>query len=201
MTCKGAQQKKHRINFNHCHTARYTHADHEGKIFVLFSLGNDGAKFQFKPLFGDALEVSESLDALKKWKPTKKENQSLHDQQLCIPRLPHHYDLVLKEMEKMEVNALMVQAYKQNIPKDDAMIGFTQHPSNVVLLKKAAKKQVRLFPLGHCSAVADKDLPSVVEKGKQTLVYYKGKGFAVQPFKTLTNFDKPDSGCLCPYFL
>lgn len=103
-------------------------------------------------------------------------------------------------MEKMEVNALLVEAYKQNIPKDDAMIGFTQHPSNVVLLKKAKKKEIKLFPLGHCSAVADKDLEQVVEKGKQVLVYYAGKAYAVQPFKSLTNFGKADSGCLCPYF-
>ncbi|CAL1135362.1 unnamed protein product [Cladocopium goreaui] len=167
---------------------RYIHPDHEDKIFVLSSLEDTGATFQYTPLFGNAVDLTESLDALNKWRPTKKENRSLLDQQLCIQRLPHKYEIVLKDMERIEVNALLVDAYKQNLPKDDAMIGFTQHPSNVVLLKKAKKKEITLFPLGQCSAVADKDLQQVLNKGKQVLVYYNGKAYAIQPFKTWTSF-------------
>jgi hypothetical protein len=185
---------------SHHNIVRYIHPDHEDKIFVLSSLEDTGATFQYTPLFGNAVDPTESLDARNKWRPTKKENQSLLDQQLCIQRLPHKYELVLKDMERIEVNALLVDAYKQNLPKDDAMIGFTQHPSNVVLLKKAKKKEITLFPLGQCSAVADKDLQQVLNKGKQVLVYYNGKAYAIQPFKTWTSFQKADSGCLCPYF-
>lgn len=167
---------------------------------MLSSLENTGATFQHKPLFGDVLEVKEALDALKNWKPTKKENQCLCDLSLAAERLPHKYDVVLKEMEKIEVNALLVEAYKKNVPKDDAMLGFTQYPTNLVSLKKIQQKHLKLYPLGQCSAVADKDLQQILEKGKQVLVYYKAKPYAVQPFKALTNFGKADSGTLCPYF-
>lgn len=190
----------HLQQLHYHHLGRYLHADHPEKIFVLSSLEDTGATFQHKPLFGDVFELKEGLDALKAWKPTKKENQSLCDLTLCAQRLPHHYDIVLKEMDKMEVNALLVNAYKENVPKDDAMLGFTQHPSNLVLLKKAKKKEIKLFPLGQCSVVADQDLQQVLEKGKQVLVYYKSKAYAVQPFKALTNFVKAESGTLCPYF-
>ena len=171
-------------------SGRYCNAAFEDKIFVLSSLEDDGATSHHKPLFGDVLEHKENLDALKQWKPTKKESQSLCDQQLCIQRLPQNYEVTLKDIDKIQANALLVEAYMKNITKDDSMLGFTQHPSNLVLLKKAKKKEIRLFPVGLCSAVADKDLQQVLDKGKQVLVYYKEKAFAVQPSKALANFSK-----------
>ena len=172
------------------------------QVFVLRSIDDNGAHFEHKPLFGSVVKHSEPLETLKQWKPTKKEMPQLCPPNLCQERLPHNSTMVLKEAERMQVNALLMEAYMANKPDTDDLLNFTCHPSNLVLMKKVKKKAVQLFPVGLCSLVHRKDLHKILEKGKAVLVWWGDTPYQVQPFKTMANFNKADSdnGTLCPFF-
>ena len=119
---------------------------------MLKKLEDDGATFEHTPLFGIPEEQKVALDSLKQWKHTKKECPMLCPSQLTLERLPHNFELVAKEGAKMKVNNLLMEAYMANkLPND--LLGFTSHPSNLVLLKKVKKKEKKLFPLGTCTLV------------------------------------------------
>lgn len=179
---------------------RYTHPDHDNKIFVLTRMDDSGASFEHKPLFS-AVEIHvASLDSLKAWKATKKECTLLCSPGLTAERLAHNYDVVLKEGDKWQVNALLMEAYLANKPGDGGVLGFTAHPFNLVALKKIRSKGIKLFPLGTCTAVQEKDYEKIVQKCKAIVVWYKKVAYQVQPFKPMLNFEKPDTGSLCPFF-
>ena len=167
---------------------------------MLTKLEDGGATFDHKPLFGDKESILASLDSLKRWKLTKRECPSLCPSSLTIQRLPQNYDLVLKEADKIQANALLKEAYMNNVLKDTDMLGFTAHPSGLVTLKKVKKSQLKLFPLGTCTPVQDKEYEKVVEKGKSVVVWFKGVAYQVQPYKSLAKFDPEENGALCPYF-
>ena len=178
---------------------RYTHPDHGDKAFVLKKLEDSGATFEHKPMFA-ALEAHVAeLASLKKWKATKKECPLLCPTDLASARLAHNYDIVLQEGDKMQANALLMEAYMSN-KQDATLLGFTAHPSNLVSLKKIKVKGLKLYPLGTCTVAQEKDHEKYVEKCKATVVWYKKIAYQVQPFKAMVNFQKPDSGTLCPFF-
>ena len=172
------------------------------QVFVLHSIDENGAHFEHKPLFGSVVKHSEPLETLKQWKVTKKEMTQLCPPSLCQERLPHNSTMVRQEAERMQVNALLMEAYMANKPDSDDLLNFTCHPSNLVLMKKVKKKALQLFPVGPCSLVQKKDLHNILEKGKAVLVWWGDIPYQVQPFKTMGNFNKPDTdnGILCPFF-
>lgn len=177
------------------------HPDHGDKIFFLVHMDDTGAKFQHTPLFGNVVEEMVDLACLKKWKMTKKDPQKFCPPQLTCERLPHKCEIVLKEAERMKVNALLMEAYMANKPAEDDLLGFTCHPAAIFALKKIKKKELKLLPLGTCVPVLEKDYDKIVNKGKAVVVWFAQKAYQVQPFKALTNFEKPDSSSiLCPFF-
>lgn len=177
------------------------HPEHGEKIFFLIDMDDTGAKFHHTPLFGDVLEVKVGLDLLKKWKFTKKDPQQFCPAQLTCQRLPHNCEAVLKEMEKIQVNALLMEAYMANRPADEELLGFTCHPNAIFALKKLKKKELKLLPIGNCVPVQEKEYDKIVNKGKGVVVWYAKKAYQVQPFKALANFQKPDANSiLCPFF-
>ena len=142
----------------------------------------------------------QDLASLKQWKHTKRETTQLCPPALCAQRMAYNFPSVQKEADKMYVNAILMEAYMTNKLKEDDMVSFTLHPNNLVLMKKAKKKELRFFPAGTCTAVPEKDLEKIVEKNKATLVWYKNKPFNVQPFKAVTSLEKPENGIFCPFF-
>ena len=167
---------------------------------MLTKLEDSGATFEHKPLFSPVQAHVASLDSLKAWKATKKECPVLCPPALTAQRLAHKYDAVLREGDKMETNALLMEAYMSNKLQDAALLGFTAHPFNLVSLKKIKSRGLKLFPLGTCTLVQEKDYEKYVEKSKGIVVWYKKVAYHVQPFKAMQNFEKPDSGSLCPFF-
>lgn len=177
------------------------HADHGEKIYFLVHLDGTGAKFQHTPLFGDILEQQVDLASLKKWKLTKKDPQQFCPPQLTCERLPHKCEVVLKEAEKIKVNNLLMEAYMAHKPADEDSLGFTCHPAALFALKKLNKQQLKLLPIGTCVPVLEKEYDKIVNKGKGVVVWFGQKAYQVQPFKVLTNFQKPDANSiLCPFF-
>lgn len=177
------------------------HPDHGEKIFVLVHLDDTAAQFKHTPLFGGVVQEMVDLASLKKWKLTKKEPQQFCPAQLTCERLPQNCEAVLKEAEKMKVNALLMEAYMANKPADEHLLGFTCHPAAIFALKKVNKKQLKLLPLGTCVRVLEKDYDKIVTKGKGVVVWFAQKAYQVQPFKALTNFQKPEANStLCPFF-
>ena len=179
---------------------RYSHSDHLDKVFILADLNDTEATFEHRPLFDSAEQVKEKLDSLKKWKPTKKEPTMMCPQHICISRLPHNVDIVKKEIDKTMATHLLMQAYMSHKVADESLLGFATHPSNLFLLKKIKKKDLKLYPFGNCLPVAEKDQTKVFENTKNVLVWFKDKPYLVQPFKNLSSFTKPEAGTLCPYF-
>ena len=181
-------------------SCRYLNSDYPDKIFILQALDDSEAIFEHKPLFTASEIVKEQLDSLKKWRPTKKEPTIMCPQQLCTSRLPHNVDTVQKEIEKAIVNQLLMEAYMNNKLADDSLVGFALHPSNLFVMKKLKKKELKLYPLGTCSAAPEKDQANFLEKTKNVVVWFNEKPYLIQPFKNLSSFTKPESGTLCPYF-
>ncbi|CAK9010996.1 unnamed protein product [Durusdinium trenchii] len=175
-------------------------SQYEDKIFILKSIDDTGAHFEHSPLFGDPLKHCQDLASLKQWKHTKRETTQLCPPALCAQRMAYNFPSMQKEADKMYVNAILMEAYMTNKLKEDDMVSFTLHPNNLVLMKKAKKKELRFFPAGTCTAVPEKDLEKIVEKNKATLVWYKNKPFNVQPFKAVTSLEKPENGIFCPFF-
>lgn len=182
-------------------SCRYLNSDYPDKIFTLQALDNSEAIFELKPLFTASEVVKEQLDSLKKWRPTKKEPTIMCPQQLCTPRLPHNVDTVQKEIEKAIVNQLLMEAYMKNKLADDSLVGFALHPSNLFVMKKLKKKELKLYPLGTCSAAPEQDQANFLEKTKNVVVWFNGKPYLIQPFKNLSSFTKPESGTFLPILL
>lgn len=174
--------------------------DYQDKIFILKSVNDSEAIFEHQPLFTATELVKEQLDSLKMWRLTKKEPTMMCPQQLCTSRLPHNVDIVTKEIEKVTVTHLLMEAYMNNKLADDNLLGFTSHPSNLFVMKKVNKKALKLYPLGTCSAVPEKDQAKFLENTKNVVVWFNKKPYVIQPFKNLASFTKPDAGTLCPYF-
>ena len=167
---------------------------------MLTKLEDSGATFEHQPLFTAVEKHVVSLDSLKNWKATKKECPVLCSPALTAERLVQNYDVVLKESEKWQVQSLLMEAYLANKSQDAAFLGFTAHPFNLVSLKKIKSKGIKLFPLGTCTVVQEKDYEKIVEKCKAIVVWYKKVAYQVQPFKAMLNFQKPETGSLCPFF-
>ena len=163
-------------------------------------MNDSEAIFEHKPLFSATELVKEQLDALKKWRLTKKEPTIMCPQQLCTSRLPHNVDTVQKEIEKATVTQLLMDAYMSNKLADESLVGFASHPSNLFVMKKVKQKALKLYPLGTCSAVPEKDQAKFLEKTKNVVVWFNQKPYVINPFKNLSSFTKSDSGSLCPYF-
>lgn len=179
---------------------RYLNNDYQDKIFILKNVTESNAIFEHQPLFASSQVVNEQLDSLKKWRLTKKEPTMMCPQQLCTARLPHNVDFVKKDIEKAVVSHLLMEAYMSNKLDDDSLLGFAAHPSNLFLMKKVKKKELKLYPIGTCSAVPEKDQAKTLEKTKNVVVWFNKRPYLIQPFKNLTSFTKPETGTLCPFF-
>lgn len=179
---------------------RYVNTDHQEKIFILKSVTDSEAVFEHQPLFAPSVVVKDQLSALKKWKLTKKEPSMLCPESLCIARLPQNVKSVQKDIEKATATQLLMEAYMGNKVADESLLAFANYPSNLFLMKKAKKKEVRLFPLGTLSAVAEQDKAKILEKTKNVVVYFQENPYLIQPFKTLSSFTNPEAGTLCPFF-
>lgn len=179
---------------------RYTHHDYPDQIFILKAVDDKKATFQHVPLFADALVVTEELTSLKKWRATKKEPTALCPAKLTTDRLPHNLEMVQKEVDKVQATALLMEAYMNN-KVGDGVLAFVSNPSNLAVLKKVKKKEIKLFPMGTCSLVPVKDQTKILEKAKHCVAWYKTKPYQIQPFKSFNNFAKPEeTGTLCPYY-
>lgn len=144
--------------------------------------------------------MKDQLSSLKKWKLTKKEPTMLCPESLCKERLAHNVLAVQKDIEKATATQLLMEAYMSNKVADESLLAFASHPSNLFLMKKAKKKEVKLYPLGTLSAVAEPEKAKILEKTKNVVVYYKEKPYLIQPFKSLSSFTNPEAGSLCPFF-
>ncbi|CAK8988160.1 unnamed protein product [Durusdinium trenchii] len=179
---------------------KYTHHDYPDQIFILKAVDDKKATFQHVPLFADALVVTEELTSLKKRRATKKEPTALCPAKLTTDRLPHNLEMVQKEVDKVQATALLMEAYMNN-KVGDGVLAFVSNPSNLAVLKKVKKKEIKLFPMGTCSLVPVKDQTKILEKAKHCVAWYKTKPYQIQPFKSFNNFAKPEeTGTLCPYY-
>lgn len=179
---------------------RYVNNDYQEQIFILKSISDSEAVFEHQPLFAPSVVVKDQLSSLKKWKLTKKEPTMLCPESLCKERLAHNVLAVQKDIEKATATQLLMEAYMSNKVADESLLAFASHPSNLFLMKKAKKKEVKLYPLGTLSAVAEPEKAKILEKTKNVVVYYKEKPYLIQPFKSLSSFTNPEAGSLCPFF-
>ena len=179
---------------------RYVNSDYQEQIFILKSVTDSEAVFEHQPLFAPSVVVKDQLSVLKKWKLTKKEPTMLCPEQLCIARLPHNALSVQKDFEKATATQLLMEAYMSNKVADESLLAFASHPSNLFLMKKAKKKEVRLYPIGTLSAVVEQDKAKTLQKTKNVVVWFQDNPYLIQPFKNLSSFTKSEAGTLCPFF-
>lgn len=172
--------------------ARYTHKDHDCKIFLLKAISETNCIFEHHPLFEAPQVVDVPFDKLKEWKVTKKDPPLLFPDAFVSARMVGDKTMSMqKDLARNKLQALVIDTYLKNLPKNKLI--FTMNPACLYTKDKLKKHDLQLYPAGVVQFIKQG------EKPKGLPLTFMGRNFQLMPYKNAHNADDSKSGYLIPY--
>lgn len=174
----------------------YICKDHDDKVFVFLRVNEDHMVFSHTPLFGVAEEIQVEFTQLKAWKPTKKHPPRLCSTEVASLKIAHNTDAFKAELKKTQLQLILLEAFKDSISELHGSLLFASMPGPALFCSQKLKKgQLVLYPMGTVQSCKGK----VFAKLKGLILEYQQEKFAVQNFKSLTDFHAKAEGMLVPF--
>lgn len=174
----------------------YQCKDYDDKVFVLVRLAEDHMVFTHTPVLDVPEEVQVEFSKLKTWKATKRQPPKLCPSGVASLKIAHTTDVFKAELKKTQLQLILLEAFQSSISEVHGSLLFASMPGPGLFCSQKLKKgQLVLYPMGTVQSLKGKDSSKV----KNVILEFQQEKFAVQSFKSLTEFTLEAEGMLVPY--